>query len=615
MKQRLSLLRLLPALVTLTVIPALTALNPKAEYYFMQANEALQDQRPDDAIQHLRHASALDPADLFIAGTLGMLELAMDMPYDQDSVSNYDRVKAMFLADPGDYFTAEMFANLARHTRSYDDLVTVYTLQDSLHPKLTDPAMSLAEVYLIKYILGDSTAYQHTIDTYNRLQRGTGPNIGLSSNKIRAYAVRKDTTAVIDELRYLIHSAPADPQVALFAGTTFDQFNMPDSAMYYYDTACRLDSTYGPAYMIRAEHYLSVSDTVNYVSELRHALGSTNIEPEAKMELFRNYVSEGWATDDEIDGMYRVFQEANPSEASLYSLYGAYRYFLKDYDRAAELLTYAVSLSPDQERDHRLLVGAYALGRRNDELIRAAQDAAQRFPGIGIYPSAAADGMFFGGDTIRAIEYLEAIDPATLASDNDRSDIVAKLGDYYYATGDTARAETLYEKAIGFNPDNAMVLNNLAYLWASKNERLDAALAYSARSLRATPGASTALDTYAWILFRMGRYDEARKSIIEAINAMTTASDNDEESTHASTPSPEDLAPLLPINWTEDDTSPLDGFEAPEDAAVILEHAGDIFYWCRQPRVALALWKMAAAQDPDNALLRKKIKNEAYYEK
>ena len=614
MRHHRRFLRLLPFIAAiLVVIPGLTALNPKAEYFFMQAQEALMDQRTDDALQHLRHAAALDTADPFIHGTLGMLEIAMDMPVGEDSVPNYDRVKRMFLADPGDYFNAELVAGLARHMRNFDDLVTIYTLQDSLHPKLTDPAMSLAEVYLIKYILGDSAAYRRTIETYDRLQRGIGPNIGLSSNKIRAYSVRKDTAAVIDELRFLLHSAPADPQVALFVGTTFDQFGMPDSAMTYYDAACRLDSTYGPAYMIRAEHYLSVNDTVNYVSQLRHALESSNIEPEAKLELFNNYISEEWATEDEIDSTYHVFQEANPTEALLYSLYGAFQYYIKNYDRAAELLTYAVSLNPDQERDHRVLVGAYAMTHRTEDMIRTATEAASRFPGLAIYPATAADGMFFNGDTVSAIEYLKAIDLPTLASDNERSDIVAKLGDYYYAIGDTTNAETMYERAISFNPDNAMVLNNLAYLWASCNERLEAALVYSVRSLRSNPNSSTSLDTYAWILFRMGNYSEARKSIIEALNALTT-SDKDSSDENNFLESIVE-SPLLPLDWTEDDPAPLRGFDPPEDSAVLLEHAGDIFYWCRQPNVALALWKMAAEQDPDNALLGKKIKNEAYYEK
>ena len=94
----------------------------------------------------------------------------------------------------------------------------------------------------------------------------------------------------------------------------------------------------------------------------------------------------------------------------------------------------------------------------------------------------------------------------------------------------------------------------------------------SYRTVKAEPQNSTYLDTYAWILFRQERYEEAKIYIDQALANDSTVS------------------------------------------AVIVEHAGDIYMMTGNPDKALEYWQRALESDSENALLQRKIKLKKYIE-
>jgi Tfp pilus assembly protein PilF len=69
-----------------------------------------------------------------------------------------------------------------------------------------------------------------------------------------------------------------------------------------------------------------------------------------------------------------------------------------------------------------------------------------------------------------------------------------------------------------YNPDNIPVLNNYAYYLSLEQTDLDKAEEMSYRTIKAEPNNATYLDTYAWILFQLGQYNDALFYIRQAID-------------------------------------------------------------------------------------------------
>jgi Tfp pilus assembly protein PilF len=60
-------------------------------------------------------------------------------------------------------------------------------------------------------------------------------------------------------------------------------------------------------------------------------------------------------------------------------------------------------------------------------------------------------------------------------------------------------------------------LNNYSYYLAERGEKLSDAKRWSKKAIDNNPDNATFLDTYAWVLFRIGAFEEAEKYILIAI--------------------------------------------------------------------------------------------------
>ena len=61
------------------------------------------------------------------------------------------------------------------------------------------------------------------------------------------------------------------------------------------------------------------------------------------------------------------------------------------------------------------------------------------------------------------------------------------------------------------------MLNNYAYFLSLEERDLEKALAMASRATALTDNNPTYLDTHAWVLFKLGRVDEARKIMQQAV--------------------------------------------------------------------------------------------------
>lgn len=157
-------------------------------------------------------------------------------------------------------------------------------------------------------------------------------------------------------------------------------------------------------------------------------------------------------------------------------------------------------------------------------------------------------------------------------SDKDKAAIYNLRGDFYHTLGDNEKMYADYDSTLMYDPDNISVLNNYAYFLSVENRDLKRALEMSARTLESEPLNATFLDTYAWILFRMKRYNESLQYMEKALRYLEA--DNPE----------------------------------------IYEHYGDVLFMCGEKEKALENWHKAVRMNSSSATLDRKIREERYLE-
>jgi tetratricopeptide (TPR) repeat protein len=109
-------------------------------------------------------------------------------------------------------------------------------------------------------------------------------------------------------------------------------------------------------------------------------------------------------------------------------------------------------------------------------------------------------------DLKRALSHIEAA--RQIRPDDPR--VLQDLGLIYSSVGRTREAMQVYEACLKQNGDNAVVLNNLAYLIAENGGDLDQALTFAQRARQKAPDDMWFADTVGWIYFKKNLPDNAR---------------------------------------------------------------------------------------------------------
>ena len=97
--------------------------------------------------------------------------------------------------------------------------------------------------------------------------------------------------------------------------------------------------------------------------------------------------------------------------------------------------------------------------------------------------------------------------------------LLARLGQAQALTnlGKTQEAIQVYEEILLDDPNQAVAMNNLAFLYAQEGEHLERAFKMALRLVQANPDNGLLRDTLGWVLYRGGQHEEALKQLDEAI--------------------------------------------------------------------------------------------------
>ena len=153
------------------------------------------------------------------------------------------------------------------------------------------------------------------------------------------------------------------------------------------------------------------------------------------------------------------------------------------------------------------------------------------------------------------------------------SDFYAIMGDILYEKGLTTEAFNAYDSCLSWKPDNYPALNNYAFYLSQTGKNLSKAESMSYKTIKAEPKNGIYLDTYAWILFKLKRYEEAKIYIEQAMR-----------------------------NYTKQDKT-------------VLEHAGDIYSMTGNTDKAIEFWKKSLEEGNNNDILKQKLQTRKYIAK
>ena len=201
-----------------------------------------------------------------------------------------------------------------------------------------------------------------------------------------------------------------------------------------------------------------------------------------------------------------------PDEAFLYLSLVAYEDGQK-VDQAVAYLDMILPDSPIYERATLLKIQTYSDVGRFDDALNVARNAKAEFPAQRSFWQSEAIILHQKGDEAKA----EAVLNEALTRFPNDSELMFAKGAFYDQIGRKSEAIQVMEDIIKIYPDDAPALNYIGYTLAEKNEQLDRAYTLISKALQVDPENAHIIDSLAWVQYRQKNYQAAWDTIIRAI--------------------------------------------------------------------------------------------------
>lgn len=461
---------------------------------------------PNSAVAHFMRAEYNASKD---NDTLALRDYEAAATLEPDNDTYQERVAQMYIGTGNFGKATEAYEKLYEGHRDRDDVLGI-----------------LVQLYR------QQKDYDKMLDAINRLEQIDGESDQLSLMRMNAYELKGDAKGAYTTLKGLADSHPNDPNFKLMLGNWLMQHKRQQEAFDIYTSVLKTEPTNAMAQSCMYDYYNATGQSAQAQEMMDKLLLGKETPSDTRIQFMRNAIQQNEKDGGDSTRIVKLFsqvQQVVPRDTTVAQLKAAY-YTLKKFpkDSIDNALTELLKLQPDNAGARVQLIQdkwpsqdwkAISLLSEPGMLYNPKELAFYFFTGLSRYYLKDDNGA------------LDALRKGTaFINDQSNPDIVSDLysimGEIYHSKGMNEEAYAAYDSCLQYKPDNIGTLNNYAYFLSVDGTHLEKAEQMSAKAVAAEPKNSTYLDTYAWVLYKLGRYADAKIYIDQTLK-FSTDSTND----------------------------------------------------------------------------------------
>ena len=365
----------------------------------------------------------------------------------------------------------------------------------------------------------------------------------LSDMKRRLLVSTGQTARAIEEARAEVEATPYEARPHAMLASLYAADRQDSLARAEFDAALAIDSTNVETLMLLADFHTDRQDYRSLLATTRRLFLSDGVPLETKIHRFEQFTADIRFYREyylQLHDLAAILAIRYPDDPRVVELYADHLIASGELEQALALYKIHLADRPAVEKYYRMTIDIESYLQRPDSVQKYVSEALRLFPDRVDFHLSRGHVMSYAKQYDRAIEaYEESLPLAT--TDSLRSVIWGMIGDTWHqkAIGgsddwdervdlglvkpDAAfrknikRSYAAYERSLRYDADNVLVLNNYAYFLTIEGRDLERALAMASRATALEDGNPTYLDTHAWVLYKLGRLDEARKMLQRAV--------------------------------------------------------------------------------------------------
>jgi tetratricopeptide (TPR) repeat protein len=471
--------------------------------------------------------------------------------------------------DPENIWYQLYLAELQQLTGNYKEAINLYEKISKKEPDNMDYYYQLAALYL------NSERYLEAINVYDKIEDKLGITEEISLQKERIFLGLKEYKRAEEELEALVVTYPDDPKYLSILAEFYLANGKPDQALETYKKISVIDPKNPYIHMSMADYYRKTGDKEKAFEELKLGFANPDLGVDAKVNILLSFYSVNQLYTDLKDEAFilaKILVETHPDDAKAHSVYADLLLQDKKITEARDEFLKVVTLDSSRYLIWEEVMQLDLQLEKFDHLRDFGKTVMELFPEqpVPYLLSGIANNQLKNYN--EAVKEMNAGVKLVINNDLLLSQFYMYLGDTYHAMNNTEESDKAYEKSLAIDDSNAYVLNNYSYYLSLRNTNLDKAERMAKKAVTIEPDNPSFQDTYGWVLYKLGRFEEAKTWVFKAIQEKETSSGE------------------------------------------VLEHYGDILFKLGDINQATEYWIKAKAKGPGSTILDKKIAEKKLYE-
>ncbi len=518
----------------------------------------------EDAGKLYQKCIDIDPADAASMYELAKIKLIQNLPEDALELSE----KAAEIDPYNDYYLF-FHASLLQSFERYNDAAKVYIKLVESNPFNLEYYNKLAISYLYAGKMDDA------IKVYDDLEDKIGVTEEFSMKKQSIYLQEKKVNKAILEIEKLIEHYPNESKYYAVLAEICLANDMNEKAGWAYQKITEIDPDNPYIHISLADYYRKNGEEEKAFEELKLGFGNPNLDIDSKIQILLTYYTINEIYTDlkgQAFELAELLVETHPDDPKSHSMYGDFLFQDKQYEAARDAFRDVILMDSSKYLVWEQLLFTESELNDVDAMLE------ESLKTIELFPEQPVPYLFAGGAYYQKKNWDECIEILTrgmkfiVNNTPMEIQIFSYLGDAYNQLKDNEKSDEAYEEALKRDPENDYVLNNYAYYLSLRNENLEKAAKMAKKSTELRPNSPANQDTYGWVLYKMGYYEEAKVWIGKAIEK-------------------------------EDEASP-----------VLLEHYGDVLWQLGDKEEAYKYWIKAKDKGTGSEFLEEKVEKKELIE-
>lgn len=420
-------------------------------------------------------------------------------------------IKKALAVQPSNIWYLKLQTEVYKRNGNMDALIQTFDQLIKLDPEFENYYFDRANALYIAGKVGDSQK------AYDLLEQKFG--VSKASTAAKQRFKNPNDAATGNDLQKLIAAQPDDVKNYLTLSGVLLEKNQNEEALAVLQKAKKIAPENYEVDLALADIYYALKKSDEAFAALKSAFTNPEMPWQNKVKILGQMLTRFSKPEvaKNTAELGLITLNEHKDDPKIMVLYGDILYQQGNLSGAKEQYLAAIKKSEQLYIAWEKVLGVQTLMGNYQEAIKTGEEALTIYPNQAILYYYRAFALHRNGQNAEAGFELKNALQLEPDDANLKAMILALQAEVLIDQGKLKEADAAFDKAVVLAPNNYLTLSNYAYYLALRNHDLPKAEKLASKAALAMPQNSSILDTYAIVLFKLNRFDEALKHIEKAL--------------------------------------------------------------------------------------------------